>query len=202
MYKVTVWSWVQIPEFSFWYSFITCVLSLQTFHPISWIRKIFVFLYINYLPIIMGYDTVKIKYVVVGSKPVVVILIQWHYVCFSCKPFTQFCEYGQKLVPFKITGPSIKYKCPIRATMWFYVQSPSYELFVCCYIIVLWHWSDQILLILILVIGCCIKLSVGRDQPVLVDLLAPQAWGSLCRGCRLGVHTIHASLIARWYYYL
>ena len=71
--------------------------------------------------------------------------------------------------------------------MWFWVQSPILELFVL---------RDNNLLILILVLGCCRKLSVGHIQTVHTNLIASQAWGRLWKRCQLGVHTIHQSLIS------
>ena len=60
---------------------ITCVLSLKNFHPISELLTRIIFPDIKYLPIIASYDNVETNALVMGSKPVVVILIQWHYMC-------------------------------------------------------------------------------------------------------------------------
>ena len=66
---------------------------------------------------------------------------------------------------------------------------------MCCDI-VLWHWSDQHLLTLILVLGCCSKFSVGRIQTRHTDFLIPQAWGKLWQGWLLCMNTINQQLIS------
>ena len=75
VYKVMVWYGVKILEFSFWNSGITCVLYLKTFHQISWIRTRIDFLYIKQVPSITGYDILVSNAVVLGSNPLVVILM-------------------------------------------------------------------------------------------------------------------------------
>ena len=79
------------------------------------------------------------------------------------------------MVVFEITGPSLKEMYPIRANMWSWVKHPILELFVCCCVMVIRNLSDHRLLIQILVIGCCRKLSVGRIQTGHTNFIASQA---------------------------
>ena len=76
---------------------------------------------------------------------------------------------------FVITGPSLNYQYPIRDNMWLWVQYAILYLLVSCFVIVLFHCLDQCLLILILFLGCCRKLSVGRIQTVHMDFLIPHS---------------------------
>ena len=54
--------------------------------------------------------------VVLVSDSVVIILIQWHYMCdFPVNLLPNFLKKEKQLVLFEIHGTSIKYQYPIRA---------------------------------------------------------------------------------------
>ena len=76
-----------------------------------------------------------------------------------------------------------------------FIWSFSYHIFIVDFWPVCFHWSDQLLLILKLSLGCDYKFSVGHIQTGHIYFLTPQVCGSLCRGCRLCVYTCLLQLI-------
>ena len=71
--------------------------------------------------------------------------------------------------------------------LWFCVQPSWYNFFTV--VLVLWHSLDHHLLIMILVLVCFWKSSVGHIQTRHIDLLAPQTWITSRQWSRLVVHT-------------
>ena len=132
-----------------------------------------------------------------GSNVILLIVIQCNHMFDFTADFSPgFLNKVNNWFCWLSLSPIVRTSTLSGLILWFLVQLPSLEFFVCCCVIVFLHLLYHNLFILMLILWCCCKFYVGCIQTGRTDLIDPKAWGRSWRGCKLGINTSHQSLVS------